>query len=311
MAPLAGWTDTVFRRLCKRFGASVVYSEMVSAEGIIFRQKKTLAMCSFTNAERPIGIQLFGFEPQRMAAAATWIAEQQPDFIDLNFACPVPKVVKRGAGAALLCEPERMHAIVTAVRRAVSIPLSAKIRMGWQQNNALQIGKVLQDAGINAIAIHPRTRQMGFAGSADWRIIADLKSRLHIPIIGNGDIRSPQDARAMIEQCGCDAVMVGRAAMGNPWIFRRIRAFLQDATVLPGPGYEEKIEVCLQHIESAIDWYGERRAIRLMRKHISKYFNGLPHISDFRPQFFACRSAGALLQRINAFGDLLGTCNEC
>ncbi|MBD3385091.1 tRNA dihydrouridine synthase DusB [candidate division KSB1 bacterium] len=310
LAPLAGWTDTVFRRLCKRFGASVVYSEMVSAEGIVYRKSKTLALCSFTDSERPIGIQIFGNEPDHMLQAAVWLQQQRPDFIDINFCCPVAKVVKRGAGAALLREPEKMVAIVRAVKQVVSIPVTAKIRMGWQDNQTVKIAGALEQAGIDALTIHPRTRQMGFSGDAEWSVIAEIVNAVSVPVIGNGDIRTPEHARQMLDRTGCNAVMVGRAAMGNPWIFEQISSYLTSGTVLSPPSVKARIEVCLQHVEGTVELYGEKRALFILRKQIIKYLQGLPFISDYRPGFFACRSAAQLVQRIAQYDEFLQKYNE-
>jgi tRNA-dihydrouridine synthase B len=245
LAPLAGVTDHTFRFLCREMGASLVYTEMVSADGLVRKNPGTGRLIYFEESERPIGVQLFGSDVEIMACAAERLADRGFDLIDLNFGCPVKKVVKRNAGSALMRDPERLAQITEAVVRAVDLPVTVKIRSGWCEEaiNAVQVARMAQEAGAKAVAVHARTQKMGFAGRADWEIIAQVKAAVSIPVIGNGDIRTPQDARRMLDDTGCDLVMIGRGALGNPWIFRRTDGFLRTGECVPEPYLRERLEV--------------------------------------------------------------------
>lgn len=279
LAPMAGVTDLPYRVLAREFGADLVVSEMVSAQALVYKNQRTLRMLTIHEGERPCAIQLFGHDPQVMAEAAKMVYQQvQPEMIDLNFGCPTPKVVKNGDGAALLTDPRLAGRIASAVVEAVPIPVTAKIRLGWDQDsiNCLEVAGLLEEAGVHWITVHARTREQFYSGEAQWAWIGEIKARSSIPIVGNGDIFSPSAAREMIEQTGCDHVAVGRAARGNPWIFQRIKAYLAEGVHLPEPSVEERIQVALRHLRMKAEYDGEAVAVREMRPHLAWYLKGIP-----------------------------------
>ena len=288
LAPLAGFTDNAFRKICKQNGADVIVSEMVSADGIVFDKNRSISYTDSDESQRPFGIQLFGSEPKIMAKAVEIILEKKPDFIDVNMGCPVKKVIKRGAGSALMKNPEKAEAIIREMKNALTgckVPLSAKIRSGWdmQNINAVDFGKMLQNAGADMICLHPRTRTQMFSGKSDWSLIKELKQKVTIPIIGNGDIRTPEDAQKMFSQTNCDSIMVGRGILGKPWLLTEIKDYLlkSEITLL---SFSEKYEIILQHFEEVVKNKGEQTAIREMRTHFSYYtkgFKGSAKIRDF------------------------------
>ncbi|MBN2000610.1 tRNA dihydrouridine synthase DusB [candidate division KSB1 bacterium] len=288
LAPMAGWTDFVYREVCKKYGADIIYTEMASADALIRDHKKTFEIVRFSQQQRPVGIQLFGADAEILAAATDIVNDLQPDFIDLNMGCPAKKVVKRGGGSALLQDLVKLGRIAAAVVKKSRVPVSAKIRSGWSQNNAVSIAKILASSGVAFIAIHPRTQKQQFKGSADWRVIKDVKDAVNIPVIGNGDIQSVNDAERMLET-GCDAVMAGRATRGRPWIFSHIKRYFKDGTLLDEPPDNNKIEICLDHIERLVDFFGERRGLLLARKHISWYVKGIPNASTIRQKVFSLK----------------------
>lgn len=293
LAPLAGVTDHTFRLLCREMGASLVYTEMVSADGLVRKNPGTGRLIYFEEAERPIGVQLFGSDVEIMARGAAQLADRGFDLIDLNFGCPVKKVVKRDAGSALMRDPERLARITEAVVGAVDLPVTVKIRSGWCEEaiNAVQVARLAQEAGAKAIAVHARTQKMGFSGRADWEIIAQVKAAVSIPVIGNGDIRTPQDARRMLDDTGCDLVMIGRGALGNPWIFRRTDRFLRTGELLPEPNLRERMEVCVRHLRLKVIEHGEYVGVREMRKHVGWYTKGLEKSADLRREIFRLEQA--------------------
>ncbi len=279
LAPLAGVTDIPFRQMCKEQGAAVVFSEMVSSEGLVRGSEKTNRYLKFLERERPIALQLFGSKPEIMREATRIIDEHDPDFIDINFGCPVKKIVRNEAGSALLKDPPLMGRIVNAMVKSVLKPVTAKIRCGWDENSmpVSDIGKILEDNGVSAISIHARTRQMQFTGKAAWSEIRKLKEAVSVPVIGNGDVNTADDAKRMIEETGCDMIMIGRGAMGNPWIFNQINNYLATGALLPGPGISEKIDVCLRQMKSSIEFYGPGYTANTMKKHIAWYLKGIPN----------------------------------
>ncbi|HUU30211.1 MAG TPA: tRNA dihydrouridine synthase DusB [archaeon] len=300
LAPMAGITGSIFRRICRRMGADITWTEMVSADGLVRGGAATRELVFFTPEERPLGIQLFGAHPEVIGSACEIIAEFKPDFIDLNFGCPVPKVVKRNGGASLLRNPELVASLVReAVKNARGIPVTAKIRSGWEpgQINYLEVARRLFDAGISALTLHPRTRDQRFAGRSDWSRIEQLKRISPVPIIGSGDVFEPQDALEMFRSTGCDAVMIGRGAMGNPWIFRRARALIAGRGDPGDPSLQERFDQVLEHTVMMVEKHGAARGIIIMRRHFGCYTRGLPESSHLRRELFSCLSLNQV-QRI-------------
>ena len=277
LAPLAGITDTPFRLLCRTYGAALVFTEMISADGLVRGNTNTLRYLFFQQAERPLGIQIFGSDPDIMAGGAVSAARQKPDIIDINLACPVRKVVRRNAGAALLRDTKLVEKICRAVVQVLDIPVSIKIRSGWSSESivAVDVAEMAQECGISAVTIHPRTQQMQFSGMADWDLIAQVKEAVSIPVIGSGDVASPRDAEEMLQRTGCDAVMIGRACLGQPWIFSHINHYLETGEVLPQPSLQERFDTALQHTRWALKEKGDLVGIRAMKKHLLWYTKGL------------------------------------
>lgn len=311
LAPLAGVSDSPFRRLAREQGASAVYTEMVSSDGLVRGSQATMEYCAFDPSERPIGIQLFGSDPATMADAARVLSdlppEQRPDMIDINMGCPVRKVVNRCAGAALLQDVPRIAQIVEAMSAATSLPVTAKIRLGWDGNsrNVVEVCRVLEAAGAQAVAIHARTRAEKFEGHAHWDMIGEAKAAIRIPVIGNGDVRTPDDAVRMLRLTGCDGVMLGRAAFGDPWVFKRIRALLEHGTELPPPTAAERLEAGIRHLGMMVEAVGPDHAAREMRKHVAWYVKGLPNSHKVREQINHTRGADAMAELLQQYlGDL-------
>lgn len=284
LAPMAGVADRAMRALCREFGAAYAVSELVSAKGVSLGDRKSAELLTVTAPERPMGLQLFGSEPAVMAKAAAVSERSEPEFIDINMGCPAPKVASGGGGAALMKHPELAEAVVRAVAGAVSVPVTVKIRSGWDEHsiNAVEIAKRAEAAGAAAIAVHARTRAQMYAPSADWSIIRAVKQAVSVPVVGNGDIVSAQDAARMYEQTGCDFVMVGRAAEGNPWIFQQINAYLGSETLLPAPPLSERMRVLLRQVELMIRFKGERTALLEARKHAAWYMKGVHGAAEYR-----------------------------
>ncbi|MDZ7333207.1 MAG: tRNA dihydrouridine synthase DusB [candidate division KSB1 bacterium] len=303
LAPLAGISDSTFRNICRGFGAAMVFSEMISVDGLLRNNRRTLEYVFFRESERPIGFQLFGSDPDTFVRALSIIEPFQPDVIDLNFGCPVRKVVKRGAGAALLKDIDRLEEIARAVVQHSSRPVMAKIRKGWdnQSNNALEVAKRLEQCGVAAITIHPRTQTQGYAGRADWETIATIKRELSLPIIGSGDVRSGEDAQRMIDETGCDLVMIGRASLGNPWIFQQANHFLTTGHKLPAPSLEQRLEVIQRHLADLVAVKGERIALREIRKHLGWYLKGLPNSGMVRNELFQIKAGTELMNHLIAY----------
>jgi tRNA-dihydrouridine synthase B len=293
---MAGITESVFRTLCREYGADVVMSEMVSAEGLFYRSKGTDALLHFEDRERPIGIQLFGAKPDHMARAAEHVQKRaNPDFIDLNSGCPVPKVVKKNGGASLLKDLRLFKELVSIMVKAASVPVSVKIRSGWSEHHWVDVefAQAAEACGASAVILHPRSKSMGFSGHSYWERIAVVKESVKVPVVGNGDILSEQDAQEMFSQTGCDSVMIGRGAMGNPWIFSRIKALLSHKPVQM-PTVKERIETALEHIHRYKKIYGEKKAAAEMKKHTSWYIRGLPGASGLRARIFRAKATGEI-----------------
>ncbi len=311
LAPLAGVSDSPFRRLAREQGAAAVFTEMVSSDGLVRGQRATFDYLAFAPEERPIGIQLFGSDPAVMAEAARVLCElpeaRRPDLIDINMGCPVRKVVNRCAGAALLQDVPRIQAIVSAMRAASTLPVTAKIRLGWDgsSTNVVEVSRALEDAGAAAVAIHARTRSEKFEGLAHWDLIGAAKRAVGIPVIGNGDVRGPEDALRMLETTGCDGVMIGRAAFGDPWVFRRLRAFHERGERLPPPTATERLEAGVRHLRMLVEAVGPASAAREMRKHVAWYIKGLPHSARVREQVNQTGSVDEMVALLHAYlGEL-------
>lgn len=276
LAPMAGIADRAFRELCTQFGAAYTVTEMVSSKGLTMGDKKSGELLTI-GSERPCGAQIFGDDPQIMAQAAAKCLEYAPDVIDINMGCPAPKVAMNGGGASLMKKPQLAYEITKAVVEAVNIPVTVKIRKGWDDDNinAVEMALLAQKAGANAVAVHGRTRQQMYSGTVDYDIIAEVKNALDIPVIANGDITDEQTAAIMLEKTNADAIMIGRGALGNPWVFSRINAYLSECRVLPEPSTIEKMNVMLKHIQKIIEYKGEYTAMREARHHAAYYTKGM------------------------------------
>lgn len=284
LAPMAGVTDLPFRKLCKEQGAGLICMEMVSAKAIYFYNKNTEALMEIDKCENPVSMQLFGSEPELMARVAAETEERPFDILDINMGCPVPKVVNNGEGSALLKNPELIVKIVKSVSSAIKKPLTVKVRIGFENEpvDIVDIAKRVEDAGAAAIAVHGRTRQQYYSGTADWDAIRRVKEAVSIPVIGNGDVDSPEKAEALIKETGCDGVMIGRAVRGNPWLFRELNHYFETGEKLSRPSVEEVREMILRHARMQIDLKGEFTGIREMRKHVAWYTAGMRHSAALR-----------------------------
>ena len=284
LAPMAGVTDMPFRTLCKEQGAGLICMEMISAKAISFHNKNTIALMKIDPCEHPVSMQLFGSEPELMAEVAKSIEDKDFDILDINMGCPVPKVVNNGEGSALLKNPELIVQIIKSVSSAIQKPVTVKVRIGFENApvDIVEIARRAEDAGAAAIAVHGRTRQQYYFGTADWDIIRQVKEAVSIPVIGNGDVDSPLKAEALLKQTGCDGVMIGRAVRGNPWIFREMNHYFQTGELLSRPSSEEIREMILRHARAQIALKGEFTGIREMRKHVAWYTAGMRHSAGLR-----------------------------
>lgn len=298
LAPMEDVTNPPFRKFCKEFGADWLYSEFVSADALVRSVNKSLKKLTIEKAERPVTIQIYGRYMDSMVEAARIVEEVQPDFIDLNFGCPVKRVAQKGAGAGLLKDIPLLIEMAEQIVKAVKIPVTAKTRLGWDCEHIIieDIAERLQDVGIQALAIHGRTRSQMYSGEADWEPIGRVKNnpRIRIPIIGNGDIVSPQKAKEAFEKYGVDAVMIGRAAIGHPWIFKQIKHYFQTGEILPDLSVSEQIDILKEQILLSVDWIDEVRGILHMRRHMAAMFKGLPHFRDLRIQMLRAGSISEL-----------------
>ena len=306
LAPMAGVTDLPFRLICKEHGCGLLYTEMINAKALCFDDQKTKKMLNILEEELPVAIQIFGSEPEYMGKAAEILNEYPNEILDINMGCPAPKVVKNGDGSALMKTPELAKRVMSAVVENSKKPVTVKIRKGWDDNhlNALEIAKIAQECGVSAITIHGRTREQYYAGKADWDIIKVLKNELDIPVIGNGDVASVEDAKKIKEYTDCDAIMIGRGAQGNPWIFERVNHYLKTGEVLPEPTKEEKIDVAIRHMNLAVKEDGEFVAVREMRKHIGWYLKGMKHSARFRDEINRMESVQEVIDTLNRYRDL-------
>lgn len=287
LAPMAGITDLPFRLICRRLGCGMTVSEMVSAKGLLYKNVKTTEMLRIDDGERPTAIQLFGSVPAELAEAARMVEASGADMIDFNMGCPVPKIVNNGEGSALMKNPQLAHDILAAMVKAVKIPVTVKFRAGWDDNNrnAVEIARAVEAAGVSAVAVHGRTRQQFYEGKADWSIIADVKQAVSVPVFGNGDIFTVADGLRMLEQTGCDGLMIGRGADGNPWLFTALAAALRGEALPQPPSLKERLAQAAEHLEMLIAYKNEVVAVKEMRRHISAYLKGMPHAAEFRGRF--------------------------
>lgn len=284
LGPMAGVTDQPFRVLAKEMGCGLVYSEMVSDKALTYRNERTFEMLRIHPDERPISVQLFGADPMTMGEAARIVAEVRPEIIDINMGCPVPKVIKNGEGSALLKDLDRAARIVESVVKAVHCPVTVKMRSGWEPENivAPKLAAMVERAGAAAVAVHGRTRDQFYSGKADWEVIREVKEAVSIPVIGNGDVDSPDAIDHILKKTGCDGIMVARAALGRPWLFKILGHYLKTGEVLPEPDIHERFAIMRRHLQAQLSWSGNERGVLEMRKHLGWYFKGLPDAAHMR-----------------------------
>lgn len=298
LAPMAGVCNSAFRKIIKEMGCSLVFAEMVSDKGMIYNSKKTKEMLYFEECERPIAQQIFGSDKDTFVEAARMVYDiMKPDIIDINMGCPVPKVaVKSQAGAALLKSPNKISEIVKAVVEAVPVPVTVKIRSGWDNNsiNAVEVAKICEEAGASAITIHGRTRSQGYSGKADLNIIKAVKENVSIPVIGNGDIVSAETAKNMLEYTGCDAIMIGRGVLGNPWLMKEVVTYLNTGEIISKPTYEDRVNMCFHHLEYLMKIKTEKVAVLEMRSHCAWYIKGMPNAQAIKCEIFKAKTSEEL-----------------
>ncbi len=303
LAPMEDVSDPPFRKVCKQYGADLMYTEFISSEGLIRDAIKSRAKLDIFDYERPIGIQIFGGDEEAMAMATEIVDATGPDLVDINFGCPVKKVVCKGAGAAVLKDISLMERLTRAVVRSTTLPVTVKTRLGWDEcsKNIEEVAERLQDVGIQALTIHGRTRVQMYKGVADWTLIAKVKNnpRIRIPIFGNGDIDSAQKALEYKNRYGVDGIMIGRAAIGYPFIFKEVKHYLATGELLPAPTLEERIDACLQHLEFSLSWKGHRLGLIEMRSHYSNYFKGIPNFKPFKVRLLTSDSPDEVIDILN------------
>lgn len=307
LGPMAGVTDLPFRILCKEQGANFIYTEMVSAKGILYKNKNTEVLLEVAEEERPVALQLFGADPKIMSEMAKKIEPRNFDVIDINMGCPVPKVVNNGEGSALMKNPKLVGEIVSAMTKILEKPVTVKIRKGFgaEDANAVEIAKIVEDSGGAAVAVHGRTREQYYSGKADWDIIRKVKEAVSIPVIGNGDIFVPEDAKRMLEETGCDGVMLARGVRGNPWLFRQTKTYLETGKILPKPPIEEVIETIMRHTQMQIAFKGDYIGMREMRKHVAWYTTGYPQSAKLRGKINEIENISDLQYLLEHYGKQL------
>ena len=303
LSPMAGVTDLPFRLICKEQDCGMLYTEMVNAKALCYDDQNTKKMLKIEEEEHPVAIQIFGSDPESMGGAAKILNSYPNEILDINMGCPAPKVVKNGDGSALLKNPELAAKVLKAVVGNSEKPVTLKIRKGWDDTciNAVEIAKIAEDCGISAIAIHGRTREQYYSGKADWDIIRQVKENVSIPVIGNGDVFEVEDAINMLNQTNCDAIMIGRGAQGNPWIFKRINHYMQTGEILPEPTLEEKINTAKKHLKLAVEEHGEYVAVREMRKHIAWYLKGLRNSARVRDEINKIESYEEVVNKLESY----------
>jgi len=296
LGPMAGVTDLPFRCLCKEQGASLIYTEMVSAKGIHYNNKNTKSLLEVADSERPVALQLFGENAEIMSEVAKRIEDLPFDILDINMGCPVPKVVNNGEGSALMKDPVKAGRIIEAIAKAIKKPVTVKIRKGFgkEDANAPEMAKIAEESGAAAVAVHGRTREQYYSGKADWDIIRQVKETVKIPVIGNGDIFTPEDAKRMLDTTGCDGLMLARGVQGNPWLFSRVNHYLETGELLPKPPMSELIETVLRHAKLQLEFKGEYLGMREMRKHVAWYTTGYPHSAKLRVKVNAVETMAEL-----------------
>jgi len=302
-APMAGISNISFRKIIKEMNAGLIYSEMVSNMGIIYNSKKTIDMLKINDKERPISIQIFGSDVESFIKSAKFVEEYaKPDIIDINMGCPVPKVaLKSQAGSGLLKNPEKIYEIVKSVVETVNIPVTVKIRAGWNNSNinCVEVAKLIEKAGASAIAIHPRTREQGYSGQADWNYIKQVKESVNIPVIGNGDIKTIEDAKRMLEETKCDAVMIGRSTIGNPWFINECVEYIENNKIIEKPTYKERIDMILKHYQLLKEDYGERKALLDIKTHALAYLKYIPGIKSLKTEIALSKTEEELFNVID------------
>ena len=313
LAPMEDVSDPPFRALCKEQGADVVYTEFVSSEGLIRDAAKSVQKLDIYEKERPVGIQIFGANLESMLRSVEIVEKTKPDIIDINFGCPVKKVVSKGAGAGILKDVDLMVKLTEAMVKHTNLPITVKTRLGWDHDSIkiIEVAERLQDVGCQAISIHGRTRAQMYKGDADWRPIAEVKNnpRMHIPVFGNGDVNTPERAVEMRDQYGLDGAMIGRASIGYPWFFREVKHFFETGKHLPPPTLQERVEVARRHLEMSIDWKGEKLGVFETRRHYTNYFKGIPHFKEYRMKMVTSDRAEDVFDTFNEVEEKFGDFN--
>jgi len=307
LAPMEDVSDPPFRAICKKQGCDLMYTEFISVEGLIRDARKSVEKLDIYPDERPVGIQIFGAELDSMRRAAEIVEDAKPELLDINFGCPVKKVVCKMAGAGILQDIDRMVELTDYIVKSTNLPVTVKTRLGWDEHTIKieEVAERLQDVGIKALAIHGRTRKQMYKGEADWTKIGKIKEnpRIHIPIIGNGDINSPEMADEYFKKYGVDAIMIGRASIGNPWIFREIKHYFKTGEILPPPTTFERVETAREHLQRSLEWKGERLGVVEMRRHYGQYFRGLPHFKPYRKELVTQDDPDTLFEILDAILD--------